>query len=409
MCPACVVTVSEGDVAVAAESNLQGSTLYNRYKLDGELARGALCVVYRGQDIVLRRSVVVKALPADLAPVYRASLHTTAAFTHPAVVATYDALDQDGWLYLVQEFVPARPLSAYVKSGIPSERTVDLGGQIARALAYAHAHEMIHGDLTPAAVLIDRQAIVRVNNFGLPPDDAYFKGAVASLGPEAATLPPQSAEGDVLACGLLMWQVLSEPVRTAPASGERAGGRRDFRQDVPEAVRELVRRCVLREHPRRIVEAETLALEVEALVDELAARRHAVTEQTPPALRVARNAVAREAAWSVDETQSSSRPWAPYADEEQTPRYDAPAAYAEPRQPRWPLPAAPAGPPRRQTLAPRPLTASATMRDERPALRKGEQRANGVSIGTYLLIFLGLFILFFLIGFFLPYMLGRGG
>jgi hypothetical protein len=49
------------------------------------------------------------------------------------------------------------------------------------------------------------------------------------------------------------------------------------------------------------------------------------------------------------------------------------------------------------------------MRDERPALRRGEQRANGVSIGTYLLIFLGLFILFFLIGFFLPYMLGRGG
>jgi hypothetical protein len=99
----------------------------------------------------------------------------------------------------------------------------------------------------------------------------------------------------------------------------------------------------------------------------------------------------------------------PYAEEERQPFYDAPAAYAEPRQPMWPSPAAPANPPRRQTLAPRPLTASATMRDERPALRKGEQRANGVSIGTYLLIFLGLFILFFLIGFFLPYMLGRGG
>src|SRR5258708_36025718 len=126
---------------------------------------------------------------------------------------------------------------------------------------------MIHGDLTPAAGVIDRQAIVRVKNFGLPADDAYFKETLASLGPDAVTLPPQSAEGDVLACGLLMWQVLSEPVLTVQASGERAGRRRDFRQDVPEAVRELVRRCVPSGHPRRIVDAGTLALESEALTD----------------------------------------------------------------------------------------------------------------------------------------------
>src|SRR5260370_13424161 len=119
---------------------------------------------------------------------------------------------------------------------------------------------MIHGDLTPAAVLIDRQAIVRVNNFGLPPDDAYFKETLASLGPDAVTLPPQSAEGDVLACGLLMWQVLSEPVLTVQARGERAGGRRAFRPALPDAVRELGRRCGLSEYPRRIVAAETLAL-----------------------------------------------------------------------------------------------------------------------------------------------------
>src|SRR5258705_6408065 len=102
---------------------------------------------------------------------------------------------------------------------------------------------MIHGDLTPAAVLIDRQAIVRMNNFGLPPDDAYFKESVASLGPDAATLPPQSAEGDVLACGLLMWQVLSEPVLTAQAGGGGAGGGRAFPQERPEAARGPRRPC----------------------------------------------------------------------------------------------------------------------------------------------------------------------
>src|SRR5262249_12469461 len=122
-------------------------------------------------------------------------------------------------------------------------------------------------------------------------------------------------------------------VQLATAPPEQTSARHDFRQDVPEPLRELVRRCVLRGHAQRIVDAESLALELERLADELASRRPAVTQHTPPALRVARQAVAREAAWSVDETVSSSHPWAAPEDAE---RYQPPAAQPEEsRQPVW--------------------------------------------------------------------------
>ena len=251
---------------VAAERSHSGIRLLNRYHIDEQLARGTLCAVYRGRDTVLHRSVVVKVIPPELVGVYREALHLTAAFTHPVVVATYDAVAERDALYLVQEHVQARPLAAYARDGIPSERAVDLAAQIARALAYAHAHDIVHGDLTPAAILIDRQATVRINNFGLPPDTLYFAKQTQSVRdayvaaeteiidldaparPAIRASAPHTmprASDDVCAVGLLLWQVLTEQSRASDPTGQGAG--RQFRRDVPPLLRDLVWRCALEE------------------------------------------------------------------------------------------------------------------------------------------------------------------
>ena len=99
----------------------------------------------------------------------RAAPGTEASVTHSAVIAVFDAVEHDGRLFVVQEHVQAREFSTYLRAGLPIERATDLAAQIARALAYAHAHGVVHGDLTPAAVLVDRRAVLRLNNFGLPP------------------------------------------------------------------------------------------------------------------------------------------------------------------------------------------------------------------------------------------------
>ena len=284
--------------------DLRGLQLADRYQLDDLVAQGGLCAIYRGQDTVLRRPIAVKAIEPELVSTYRDALQATSGLSHPAIVATYDALDYDGWLFLVQEYLQARPLAGYLRGGVPSERAVDLGGQIARVLAYAHAHGIMHGDLTPTAILIDRRAVVRVNNFGLPADAHYFATLADALEePEVAdatlhaTRRDSVPTDDVRALGLLLWQLLRDQETGA------------FRDDVHTGLSDLVRRCVSRSHTQRIADAETLVLELEALARALAAARPALSEDTPAILRAAHQAVEREAAWSAQDTQNTSRRW----------------------------------------------------------------------------------------------------
>lgn len=306
------------------ETRHTGLLLADRYTLDEPVGQGALCTIYRGTDTVLRRSVAVKAVAPELVERFRDALTATAGLTHPAAVATYDALEHDGWLFLVQEYVTGRPLSAYLRDGVPSERAVDLACQVARAVGYAHAHGIVHGDLTPAAVLVDRQAVARVNNFAVPRDTTYFERCRREWAEGVGEEPPEVGDdeaGDVRAVGYLLWQMLSEPRSAGGTNGANSGSgtaQRVFRSDVPEKVRACVRRCVLGntlsqsdgEGVEAIPDAETLVATLEALAAELASVRAPGIEQTPPALRAAREMIAREAAWSAEETLGGVRYWA---------------------------------------------------------------------------------------------------
>ncbi|HLY30545.1 MAG TPA: protein kinase [Ktedonobacterales bacterium] len=155
--------------------------LGERYLLKEQRAQGTLCTVYRGEDTVLRRPVAVKVVPEWLHDHYHAALRATATLVHPVAITPYDAIEQDNMLFLIQEYILAQPLSAYLHEGVPIRRALDLVAQIARALAYAHRRDILHGDLTPAATLIDRRATVRVNNFGLPPDETYFAAMAQAI------------------------------------------------------------------------------------------------------------------------------------------------------------------------------------------------------------------------------------
>src|SRR5260370_26719411 len=148
--------------AVPAELTHLGLALAGRYRLTEEVARGALSVVYRGQDDVLRRPIAVKAVPPKHAQAFRAALHATAALTHPAVVAVFDVLEHDGSLFVIQEYVQARPFATYLQAGLPVERATRLAGPIAPAIPYSHPHHGLPRGLTPAPVLVDPPAAGRL-------------------------------------------------------------------------------------------------------------------------------------------------------------------------------------------------------------------------------------------------------
>ncbi len=280
-----------------------GLQLANRYTITEPLAHGALATVLRGDDSVLRRPVAVKAVAAAHADAYRAALRVTATLTHPATVTTYDAIERDGTLFVVQEFVPGYALSSYLRQGLPTERVVTLGVQIARVLSYANRHDVQHGDLTPAAVLVDRRAVVRVNNFGLPRDENYFRETRQLVAASRADLTDESdadastPEGDAWALGALLWRLLSEP--------DDARNARRFRADVPVQMRSRIAQALL----STTDSVDALAASLESLADAMERDRTSAAVLTPPALRAAREVAARAASWSVRETLSGPRGW----------------------------------------------------------------------------------------------------
>ncbi len=286
-------------VSDARDDNLTGLLLAGRYELGGVHARGALCAVYQAHDTVLMRTIAVKAPPTSVAPAYREALEATGSLSYPAYLAVYDVIEQDDRLYIAQEFIDGRPLSAYLTDGAPTRRAISLALQLARAVAYAHDHDVTHGDLTPAAILIDRSAVVHVNNLRLPPDWQYFDTLAAEVGRSeftssadalGAALRADDRVRDVWSVASALWSLVTRP------AGDEAGGR-EYREDATPELQSLIARALdLAREPAEpanaaeaaLTTAEGLALALEALDETLARAASAQRTTAPLAVRTYR-------------------------------------------------------------------------------------------------------------------------
>jgi Protein kinase domain len=302
---------------VIEEQSLAGLRLLDRYWLEAVLATGGLSVVYRGQDATLNRRVVIKVVPQRHITLYRDALRATGALTHAAMVVVLDAVEADGRLFVVQEYVEGQSFARQLAAGLDVNRALQVALQITNCVAYAHEHHVTHGDLIPGAILLDRDESVHVNNFRLPADAAYVErmgraaARLASMldlrdGPAPGHMPEDLMAQDVRAVGMLLWQALTTPVQ----SGER----QDFRADVAMDVRQLVARMIVRGHPQAITSAEAAAVALAEQVRELDSQREE-DEPTPPrlhALRLAR-AGGAHAPWAEAETLIDQPAWGPKA------------------------------------------------------------------------------------------------
>ena len=395
-----------------------GLKLVERYQVAERLSDGGLCAVYRGQDLTLRRPIAIKVVPPSHVESYRAALRLSASFSHPAVVCVYDMIEQDSSLYLIQEYVAERALSDYLLAGLPVERAVDIASQIAFALSYAHVKGVIHGDLTPAAVLIDRHALVRLNNFYAPADETYFtraRDAVArDIRLETKQIAVQPDEtGDVIALGYLLWLMTTE--RTAQSDQPADMFLRSTRADVPETLTALLRRIfdassAPSSAPSAITAAE-VAIELERLCNDYAAARSGSIPDVPAAIKAYR-ALAESAEWSNEPTIASGRSaiervaraapgprrggtqvFPSEAGNALEPSADMPFGVA----PRLRLPSRPISD--GASLRAVPVPSAAVMGDAQPDLPH-EAESGGLPLTPLLLLGAVLFVLFFLVGFY---------
>ncbi|MGB8348699.1 MAG: protein kinase [Ktedonobacteraceae bacterium] len=248
-----------------------GRVIDRHYLVQRLVKQGQVSTVYQGFDQKLQRVIALKAVPISYAQSYRGAAHITAQFSHPNIVTLYDLIPTPETLYLVQEYIDGQDFVTLAQMQLAPYEVVDIGRQICLALLYAGAdtRRICHGDLTPAAILLDQYGIVRVNNFALPGDLRYFT-AWSILGGDGVPLlksghPPDDSEerraDDTRAVGLLLYQLLTR--RLEPPSD----GQLRFPSSVPSAVCDVVARAILRQHPQHIRDAATLHDDLNALVE----------------------------------------------------------------------------------------------------------------------------------------------
>ncbi|MDX2939749.1 serine/threonine-protein kinase [Streptomyces ipomoeae] len=151
-----------------------GKVLGGRYELHSILGSGGMGQVWLGRDQVLRREVAVKLLPslADRESVrrFQDEAAALAKLQHPGITVVHDAGSHDGHLFIVMERLHGCDLAqlmTHQPSGLPVDQVLDLSCQIVDALRVAHSCGIVHRDVKPANLFLQRDGRVKICDFGI--------------------------------------------------------------------------------------------------------------------------------------------------------------------------------------------------------------------------------------------------
>jgi len=140
------------------------SQAFGRYKITGELGRGAMGAVYRAVDPLIDREVAIKTLlpdlPEDLMGDVRERFlreaRSAGRLNHPNIVTVFDVGEQDGVAYIAMELLEGGSLQQVLRESkrLPFARSAEIAAQIADALEHARQFSIVHRDVKPANIMI---------------------------------------------------------------------------------------------------------------------------------------------------------------------------------------------------------------------------------------------------------------
>jgi predicted Ser/Thr protein kinase len=205
-------------------------THFGRYEVVGKIAKGGMGVVFKvrhpGLDRLFALKVLAQGEDADeeVLERFRREAKTAARLDHPNIVRVHDAGTEDGFPYIVMDLVEGESLAKLLKEeGVAPRKAALITRQIARALAHAHEHGIVHRDVKPDNVLIERASgEARLSDFGIVKDlkgdsDARLTKTGLTLGSPCYMSPEQASgrhkdvgpHSDVYSLGATLYEMLA--------------------------------------------------------------------------------------------------------------------------------------------------------------------------------------------------------
>jgi len=199
----------------------------SRYRVDGNLGNGGMANVYVGTDTLLRRRVAIKVLREqyasddDFVRRFSYEAQSAAKLSHPNIVNVYDFGREDHSYYIVMELVDGATLGDIMRDErvLPEPVAVDYAIQIASGLANAHRQGLLHRDVKPANILVTKDDVVKLTDFGIAravsehtlgvTQPGMVMGSVAYISPEQAQGHEIDERSDLYAVGVVLYQMLT--------------------------------------------------------------------------------------------------------------------------------------------------------------------------------------------------------
>ena len=215
-------------------TKLQGLILDNRYIIISKIGVGGMADVFKGEDTLLGRPVAVKILHSnfagddDFVARFKREAQAAGKLSHPNIVSMYDVGFDQGYHYIVMEYIEGETLKEYITrhERISIDNAVKFTIAIAEGLEHAHAMGIVHCDIKPHNVLITKQGRIKVTDFGIARAmnagttmmyTNFIMGSAHYLSPEQASGKPVNGSTDIYSLGAVLYEMLTGRV---PYEGE---------------------------------------------------------------------------------------------------------------------------------------------------------------------------------------------
>ncbi|MHC4192048.1 MAG: protein kinase domain-containing protein, partial [Planctomycetota bacterium] len=261
-----------------------------QFRIERELGRGAVGVVYLAHDTKLDRPVAIKSLPAEVMgdsktrSRFAREARVLASLNHPNIATIHDELEEaEGICYLILEYVPGQTLAERIaKKPLKLQEALTIALQIAEAVAAAHEHDVIHRDLKPGNIKITPEGKVKVLDFGLAKavggeavdqqstvtEPGRVIGTPAYMSPEQARGKLADKRSDIWSFGCVLYEMLTGRI---PFKGETISDTlanilqtepnwQALPESTPANIRVMLGHCLDKEPRRRLRDIGDIAI-----------------------------------------------------------------------------------------------------------------------------------------------------
>ena len=260
-----------------------GKTILNgRYEIIRPVGYGGMAEVFLAHDQLLDRNVAVKMLrdqfleDKELLEQFRREAKSAARLVHPYIINIYDVVSEGNNQYIVMEYVDGVTLKEYMQEHKLSLNSVlEIGVRLADALQHAHSHNIIHCDIKPQNILIDKNMNPKIADFGIAKmvtnqTMVYSKsvmGSVHYISPEQACGGKITASSDVYSLGIVLFEMLNgqvaymgtTAVSVAMMHVEKPVPQlKDFMENVPDGMQEIMNKALAKRCEDRYANAGQL-------------------------------------------------------------------------------------------------------------------------------------------------------